>query len=110
MTDRLVEGDRVAPDAASDHSIEESRRTCGAHSRRTGGPCQRVPVAGRTRCRAHGGASLRGAASATFKTGRRGRFLPRRLRERYEQALDDPTMLELRDEIALVDARLSDLL
>jgi hypothetical protein len=31
------------------------RPTCGAKTRRTGAPCKRKPVPGKTRCRNHGG-------------------------------------------------------
>lgn len=47
---------------------------CGARTPR--GPCQRYPAKGRTRCRLHGGASLRGPAHPRFVDGMsRGRRL-----------------------------------
>jgi galactokinase len=49
-------------------------------------------------------------ASATYKTGKYSKYMPERLLERYHQAEKDKRLLELRDEIALVDARLTDLL
>jgi hypothetical protein len=82
---------------------------CGARNRQ-GEPCQRWALAGRTRCRLHGGKTLVGTASANFRTGRYSAYLPPRLRERYEQAADDPELLSLRSEVALLDARLTDLL
>lgn len=48
--------------------------------------------------------------SPTYKTGRYSRDLPQRLRERYEQASADGDLLVMREDIALLDARLSDLL
>lgn len=66
---------------------------------------------GKRVCLAHGGRSLAGIASPTFKTGVYSKYvLPPRLRERYDAALDDPALLEQRREIALVDARVGDLL
>ena len=62
------------------------------------------------RCRMHGGKTPGGVASPSFKTGRYSKYLPSRLTERYQAALDDRELLVLRDEIALVDARISDLL
>jgi hypothetical protein len=62
------------------------------------------------RCNLHGGKSLKGAASPQFKTGRHSKYLPTRLRERYQEALDDPELIALNDEIALIDARLAELL
>jgi hypothetical protein len=58
----------------------------------------------------HGGASLVGIASATFKHGRYSKHLPSRLAGRYAEALADPQLLELRDEIALIGTRQSELL
>lgn len=43
---------------------------CGAKTR-AGTPCQRAPLAGRTRCRLHGGATPRGRESPHYKHGRR---------------------------------------
>lgn len=58
----------------------------------------------------HGGKSLRGVDSPRFKTGRYSKCLPDRLVVRYEEALNDAELTRLDDEIALVDARLQDLL
>ncbi len=82
--------------------------TCGAKTR-DGDPCQTPPMPN-GRCRMHGGTSLAGLASPQFKTGRYSKHLPERLLERYQEAQDDTELLALREEIALVDARLADLL
>ena len=58
----------------------------------------------------HGGNAVRGIASGTFKTGRYSKHLPSRLAAQYIAAESDPRLLELRDEVALTDARLADLL
>jgi hypothetical protein len=42
------------------------RRVCGAR-RRNGEPCRRLLLAGRTRCRLHGGATPGGVASPHFR-------------------------------------------
>jgi hypothetical protein len=81
---------------------------CGAKTR-SGGRCKNAPVAA-GRCRMHGGASLRGVASPTFKHGRFSKYLPVRLAARYREALADPELLKLNHEIALIDARLQDVL
>jgi len=83
---------------------------CTAKSKRSGERCKSYAVAGGTKCRIHGGASLAGVASATFKTGRYSKHIPTRLAARYGEALADPKLLELRDEIALVGTRQSELL
>ena len=85
------------------------KTTCGAKTR-SATPCQRPPVAGRERCRLHGGATPIGAGSPHFRTGRHSRYLPTRLAARYDEAQADQRLLELRDDIALVDARIADLL
>jgi hypothetical protein len=81
---------------------------CGAKTR-SGQPCRSAPMAN-GRCRMHGGTSLAGLASPTLKTGRYSRYLPERLSERYQESLADGELLALREEIALTDARLADLL
>jgi translation elongation factor EF-G len=65
---------------------------------------------GRTVCLAHGGRTPRGVASPNFKTGRYSRSLPGHLVADYERATHDPTLLSLRDEIALTDAMIGETL
>jgi hypothetical protein len=60
------------------------------------------------RCRLHGGLTPTGAAHGAFKHGRYSKFLPARLAARYEEAVADDTLLELRGEIALLDVRISE--
>ena len=86
-----------------------ARIVCGARNRR-GGHCTRPPAKGRTRCKLHGGASLCGPASPAFKHGRHSRYLPPRLLESYQASVDDPNLIVLRDDLALVETRMGDLL
>lgn len=65
---------------------------------------------GRNVCYHHGGRTLQGMASGTFKDGRHSKFLPPRLKETYQAARADDRLLELRDDISLLDARLTDVL
>lgn len=83
---------------------------CNAKSKSTGERCKQPAVAGSTKCRFHGGLTPRGVASPHFVHGRRSKYLPSRLMEHYQEALDDPRLLELRDDIALLDARLAELI
>jgi len=83
---------------------------CKAHSKRTGQRCKAQAVTGRTLCYHHGGRSLVGLANPNFRDGRHSRYLPKRLNELYAAALADPELLALRDDIALVDARIADVL
>jgi len=81
---------------------------CGAKTR-SGKPCQKYAMAN-GRCKLHGGKSLKGAAAPSFKHGRYSKYIPKNLEARYANALSDPQLLELNDEIALLDARLTQLL
>jgi hypothetical protein len=81
---------------------------CGAKTR-SGGSC-RQPAMANGRCRMHGGKSLAGVASATFKDGRYSKYMPARLMARYHESEQDTELLNLKAEVSLVDARLADLL
>lgn len=59
------------------------------------------------RCYMHGGATPTGIASSHFRTGRYSKYLPARLSGRYEQAISDPDLMALRDEIGLLDTRIA---
>lgn len=83
-------------------------KPCGAKTR-SGTPCKRAPMPN-GRCKLHGGASLSGMASPVYKHGRYSKHLPTRLAERYGEAQTDSDLLALRDEVALTDARLADVL
>src|SRR5579863_9488305 len=85
-------------------------RQCAAHSKRSGSRCRKWAMRGHTVCRNHGALSPRGVASPAFKTGRYSRSLPARLVGRYQEAVADPELLSLRDDLALIDSRTSALL
>lgn len=61
------------------------------------------------RCRMHGGSTPSGIALPQFKTGRYSKALPTRLLDRYHEGLNDRDLLALTDEIAVVNARLGEL-
>lgn len=87
-----------------------AKRVCGAKNRK-GGTCGNAPMPN-GRCKFHGGMSLVGPASGTFKHGRHSILLKdiKGLGANYERALADPDLLSLTAEIAITDARISDLL
>jgi len=58
----------------------------------------------------HSGSAPAGIASATYKTGRYSRAMPVSLKRSYEAARSDPDLLSLVDEVALVQARLRELI
>jgi ribosomal protein S15P/S13E len=65
---------------------------------------------GRDACRMHGGKSLPGAFNPAYKHGRHSKFLPTRLVAQYRAAEKDLELTNLRSELALLDARVADLL
>jgi len=62
------------------------------------------------RCRLHGGKSCRGFANPNTRTGRYSRDLPTRVAARYESALADPQLLSVRDDIALLQGAIADIM
>lgn len=87
------------------------RVICGA-KRRDGGRCRRSPLKGEKRCKKHLGKAygLKGPASPGFKNGAHSRYLPLRYVEAYERSLADPSVLSLRKQLALIDAREAELI
>lgn len=83
---------------------------CKAKSKQTGEQCQKNAVPGYEVCRYHGGATPRGVASANFKHGRYSKYLPKGMLETYQQSLQDANLLSLKEEIALIDSRMGEVL
>ena len=83
---------------------------CAARSKRSGERCRRAAMLGKDVCAMHGGKTPQGIALPQTKQGRYSQHLPSRLLATYETAKTDPELLALRDEVALIDARLTDLL
>jgi hypothetical protein len=67
-------------------------------------------MAGRRVCRFHGGLTPRGVASPHWRGQGYSKDLPTRLADRYRMAVEDPELLELRSSVALVDARIGEVL
>lgn len=88
----------------------EVRARCNATSKTTGEQCRQYAIIGSTKCHYHGGKTPRAIGSPQFKTGRYSKYLPARLADRYHEASQDPELLALRDDIALLDSRLSELI
>lgn len=86
------------------------RKICGANKRGGRGICRSTFVCANGRCRLHGGKNLRGIASPTFKHGRYSKYMPQGMGERFREALADPQMLALDKDVAIVEARLTELL
>ena len=98
MTDVLAE---IAP----------AKRVCGARlANKPGQFCRSPVVMANGRCRIHGGATPRGTASPHWRGRGYSKDLPTQLADRMRQALDDPELLSVRHEVALLDARLGELM
>lgn len=83
---------------------------CNAKSRQSGEQCKKNAVHGSTKCHMHGGKTPAGIASPHYRTGRYSDHLPTRMASRYAESKNDAQLLELRDEVSLIDARIVDLL
>jgi hypothetical protein len=83
---------------------------CKAKSKRSGEQCKKDAVRGREVCHIHGGKSLVGINSPTFKHGRFSKSIPARLSESYHEVLADPNKLALDNELAVLVARNEELL
>ena len=90
--------------------MDRLSQQCTARSKQSGTQCRRQAMVGSTKCYMHGGATPKGIASPNLKHGKYSKYMPERLLERYQAALQDNELLELNHEIALIDSRLSDLL
>lgn len=72
--------------------------------------CRQTKCYPNGRCKNHGGPTPSGMASPHFKTGRHSKHLPTRLIEGYQDALADKELMNLESEVALIDARIGDLM
>src|SRR5437660_436634 len=91
----------VSPPAYDTAEAATAEGRCGAKLKRRDGYCPRPPVRGMARCYHHGGASLVGVASPSFKHGRRSRVLPVGVRESYQRLLQlGPDLLSLEEDLA----------
>jgi hypothetical protein len=83
---------------------------CTAKSKRSGERCRAKAVRGRRTCRMHGGTTAVGPAAPAYKGKGYSDYLSARMLERYRAAEADGDLLALRRDLALVDARLVDVL
>lgn len=78
---------------------------CGARLKNTDPAryCMNHPLKGRTRCKFCGGKSRRGLEHPNWKGGRYSRAFPHGLLGRFETALDDPELFDLRRDVASLE-------
>lgn len=86
---------------------------CKARAKSTGERCRRRAVTGYTVCQVHGaGSPFKGRPGMVHKrpAGKYSKLLPTRLLALYEEAQSDTELLSLRHDIALLEARVMDML
>jgi hypothetical protein len=86
--------------------LPDTGRYCTA--RKTNGePCPNFAVKGdeNQKCRAHGGT----AGGRPITTAKHSKFVPAQIRQRYEEFVNDPDYIGLREQIATVETRISQL-
>lgn len=89
-------------------------KPCGAKTRHLlpdGTPkrCENAGNGKGGRCRFHGGRSPSGPANGQWKDGRRSKFMPKQLADRFLEGLRDKQLMQLRQDVALVEALLTGL-
>jgi hypothetical protein len=82
---------------------------CNAHNS-AGELCEGIAIKGKTKCRKHGGRSLSGRASPTYKHGRYSKDLLTGLAARVDEARGNPELLSVSDDIALIEGRIAEVL
>jgi hypothetical protein len=90
--------------------MDGRKRQCTARSKRSGEQCKRLASVGHNVCAMHGSKTPRGPAHPSYKHGKHSKVLPQRMRQDYERAIADEELMSLRSEIAVLDARITDLL
>lgn len=79
---------------------------CSARSKRSGNQCKKDAMIGKEVCHIHGGKSLVGPESPTYKDGTHGKYraiFTGDALEHYEVAREDDRYLELREDLAVLD-------
>ena len=96
------EGDRRAGKPRCTAWSARNGRQCDAYALKRSGETQK--------CRAHGGLVPRGLSHPGTKMYKYSKFLPDRLLERFLTSTNDPDILSMQSEIALMDVRIEELL
>jgi hypothetical protein len=83
---------------------------CTATAKQSGERCCRKVVPGMTKCSIHGGKSLKGTMSKLLTGAKYTRYLPANLAENVSELLDNPEWTTLKEESALLEARLIEII
>lgn len=92
-----------------DPKTDKMKLVCGANLS-DGRICMSPPMRGRDRCAFHGGKALRGPEHPWFVHGKYSKSLRRDILQNYYDSLKSGQQLSQSHEIALLDARIADLL
>lgn len=87
---------------------ENGAPKCGSWIPKRQKYCEKAPKKNRNRCKLHGGNSPRGIASPSYKHGMYSKDMPSQLANRYREARQDDELMSLRDDIALISARVGE--
>lgn len=83
---------------------------CDEESRsRPGWVCEKIALSDRDFCQRHNGRVPRGTSHYRFSTGRYSSTIPPRYRKAFARALQSRDIADLREELALVEARIMEL-
>src|SRR5678816_2409917 len=85
------------------------KRVCRAETSK-GLQCTQYAMKYRDVCRAHGGKSRNAYRAPGFRKGRYVKYIPSGIADKYMEAIGDPQLLDFRQDIALLTARLMELL
>lgn len=80
---------------------------CTARSKQSGERCKKDAVGGFTVCHIHGGKTPVGIASPNFKTGAHSKHLPQNMFKTYQDMINNPDLLSVRSDVALIDAMIA---
>lgn len=84
------------------------KKTCGANTKAGTGPCRQTIINPQNgRCKVHGGPTPKGTASPQFRSGFYASTLPRGIAAHFAHHDNDPQLLKLRQDIALVTSTLT---
>jgi hypothetical protein len=83
----------------------EGPQRCNATAKSTGKQCGRPVVPPTSKCRYHGGKSLRGIAHPRYTNGMHSKYLPTHLKADYKRAMEDAELLSLNSQLALLTTR-----
>jgi len=81
---------------------------CKAKSKRSGKRCKKDAMRGSDVCHIHGGKSLKGEQLPQFKHGKFSKYMPQRLKQRFEEVGSDKHVSVLGRNISIRDALLAD--